>query len=339
MTADSPDEGFRAFRIHRDDSGATRAGLETLRERALTEGEVLIRVAYSAVNYKDALAATGRGRILRRSPLVGGIDASGVVVSDASGRLAAGTPVVVTGCGLSETRDGGYSPWLRAPADCVVPVPEGLSLYEAAALGTAGFTAALAVARLEDNHQSPAQGPLLVTGASGGVGSFAVDMLAGLGYEVHALTGKPEDSGDYLRTLGARQIIDRRRLDFGTRPLEKALWGGAVDNVGGDILAWITRTVRPYGNIAAVGLAGGAELHTTVMPVILRGVSLLGIHSVDCPPPLRRRLWQRLGADLRPRHLPRVVQRTVPLEDLPPVFEAMLAGRLHGRVVVEVAPG
>ncbi len=329
-------ETFRAFRIHRDESGLTRAGIETLRLDDLSSGEVLIRVAYSAVNYKDALAGTGQGRILRRSPLVGGIDAAGTVVRDDTGRLTAGTPVVVTGGGLSETRDGGYAKFLRAPAEIVIPLPPDITLFEAAAMGTAGFTSALAIQRMEDNHQRPENGPVLVTGASGGVGSFAIDMLSEQGYEVHALTGKPETSGELLSELGAKEIVDRRTLDLGARPLEKALWGGAVDNVGGDVLAWLTRTLRPYGNIAAVGLAGGIELHTTVMPFILRGVSLLGIHSVDCPYELRRHLWSRLATDLRPRHLDRVVQGMVRIDGLESVFEDMLAGKRHGRLVVQV---
>lgn len=327
---------FQGFRIHLEQDGATRAGLESVGLDELAAGEVVIRVAYSAVNYKDALAGTGRGRILRRSPLVGGIDAVGEVVSSEVAEFTAGQTVVVTGCGLSETRDGGYAEYLRAPAACVVALPAGLSPFEAAALGTAGFTAALAVQRLEENHQTPEQGPILVSGATGGVGSLAVDLLAARGYEVHALTGKPQSCEDWLRGLGAQAVIDRRRLAFGVRPLEKALWGGAVDNAGGELLAWLTRTVRPYGNIAAIGLAGGVELNTTVMPFILRGVSLLGIHSVDCPPALRRTVWARLGTDLKPCHLKEIVGETIGLDELPQTFERMMDGRLRGRVVVRV---
>lgn len=327
---------FNAFRIHLEADGEVRSGIESLHLDELSPGEVVIEVEYSAVNYKDALAGTGRGRILRQSPLIGGIDAVGAVIDGGATGFAAGQPVVVTGCGLSETRDGGYARYLRVPADCVVPLPDTLTSFQAAALGTAGFTAALAVQRMEDNSQTPAHGPILVTGASGGVGSLAVDLLAGCGYEVHALTGKLDRSGDWLRTLGAAQVVDRHALDYGKRPLEKALWGGAVDNAGGETLAWLTRTVRPYGNIAAIGLAGGVELNTTVMPFILRGVSLLGIHSVDCPPALRRHVWSRLAGDLRPRHLEAIVQETVDLETLPRVFEQMLAGAVQGRVVVRV---
>lgn len=327
---------FKAFRIHLEQDRSTRAGIESVRLEELSAGDVVIRVQYSAVNFKDALAGTGRGRILRRSPLIGGIDAVGQVVSSESGEVAPGQAVLVAGCGLSETRDGAFAEFLRVPAQCVVALPEGLSAFEAAALGTAGFTAALAVQRLEENHQRPELGPVLVSGATGGVGSLTIDLLAARGYEVHALTGKPEQSGQWLRSLGAHEVVDRRQLELGTRPLEPALWGGAVDNLGGEILAWMTRTVCPYGNIAAIGLAAGAELHTTVMPFILRGVSLLGINSVDCAAQLRRALWTRLGADLRPRHLDKIVRETVGLDDLPRVFAQLLEARMQGRVVVRV---
>ncbi|OBS09524.1 acrylyl-CoA reductase family protein [Acidihalobacter prosperus] len=327
---------FRAYRIHRAEDGSVRAGVESLTLGDLNPGEVVVRARYSGVNYKDALAGTGRGRILRRFPLVGGIDVAGRVESSTDTAFAPGDRVLITGCGLSETRDGGYADYVRVPADCVVPLPEGIDEYEAMAIGTAGFSAALAVMRLQDNHQHPDMGPILVTGATGGVGGFAVDLLAGLGYEVHALTGKPEAAA-YLQALGAAQVLDRRELTLGDRPLESAQWGGAVDAVGGEILAWLTRSVRPYGNIAAVGLAAGTELQTTVLPFILRGVSLLGIHSVDCAPALRRAVWARLADDLKPRHLARMVAGTVGLEGLDEVFEQVLAGRIRGRMVVDLA--
>lgn len=327
---------FKAFRIHRGDDGAIRAAIESLTLNDLNPGEVVIRARYSGVNYKDALAGTGRGRILRRYPLVGGVDVAGEVVHSDAPAFAPGDAVLVTGCGLSETRDGGYAEFVRVPADCVVSLPASLDEYAAMAIGTAGFSAALAVMRLEENHQRPDMGPILVTGATGGVGGFAVDLLAGRGYEVHALTGKPEAEA-YLRELGASAVLDRRELELGTRPLESAQWGGAVDAVGGDILAWLTRTVRPYGNIAAVGLAAGTALDTTVLPFILRGVSLLGIHSVECSPALRREVWARLGDDLRPRHLARMVAGTVGLDGLPGAFEQVMAGGLRGRTVVDLA--
>ncbi|NIR59444.1 MAG: YhdH/YhfP family quinone oxidoreductase [Gammaproteobacteria bacterium] len=330
-----PTEKFRAFRIHHD-KGVSWSGMQSLALDDLSAGDVVIRARWSAVNYKDALAATGKAQILRRSPLVGGIDVAGTVTATESEAFGEGDAVVVTGCGLSEERDGGYADYVRVPADCVIPVPAGLDLRAAAALGTAGVTAALAVQRLEDNHQSPELGPIVVTGATGGVGSFAVEMLARKGFEVVALTGKREAEG-YLKDLGASHLLDRHALEIGRRPLEKAQWGGAVDNVGGELLAWLTRTVRPWGNIVSIGLAGGSELRTTVMPFILRGVGLLGVTSVGCPRPLRERVWQRLADDLKPAHLDEIASETVALDHLPGVFERMLAGKTRGRVLVRIA--
>jgi NADPH2:quinone reductase len=327
-------KSFRALRIHQD-QGVSRVRLETLRLEALSPGSVLIRALYSSVNYKDALAVTGQGKILRRFPLVGGVDVSGLVESSDDPRFHPGDQVLVTGYGLSQDHDGGYAEYVRVPADWVVPVPEGLSLADAMALGTAGFTAALAIQRMEDNGQHPDQGSIVVTGATGGVGTLAIDLLAGLGYEVVAVTGKREAAED-LKSLGACQVLLRQNLDMGRQPLEKAQWGGAIDNVGGEMLAWLTRTVVPWGNIASIGLAGGSELHTTVMPFILRGVSLLGVSSANCPMPLRRRIWQRLATDLRPKHLDRIVTATVSLDEVRGVSEKMLAGKHRGRTLVKI---
>lgn len=327
-------ETFRALRIHQD-QGVSRASLETLRLEDLSSGNVLIRGRYSSVNYKDALAVTGKGKILRRFPLVGGIDVAGTVEASDDSRFHIGDQVLVTGYGLSQDHDGGYAEYVRVPADWVVPVPESLSLFDAMALGTAGFTAALAIQRMEDNGQRPDQGPIVVTGATGGVGNFAIDLLAGRGYEAVAVTGKREAVKD-LEELGARQVLFREELSMGRQPLEKMQWGGAIDNVGGDLLAWLTRTISLWGNIASIGLAGGSELHTTVMPFILRGVSLLGISSANCPMPLRRRIWQRLATDLRPRHLTRIITTTVPLDAVSAVSQQMLAGTHRGRTVVKI---
>jgi acrylyl-CoA reductase (NADPH) len=327
---------FPAFRIYSDKQGH-RAGLEQLALTDLSPGEVVIEAHYSSVNYKDALAGTGRGRILRTSPLVGGVDVAGVVHSSEVSGLKPGDAVVVTGCGLSETRDGGYSGLVRVPAEAVVPLPEGLTPFDAMALGTAGFTAALAVQRLQDNHLVPELGPVLVTGATGGVGGFALAMLKKQGCETVALTGKP-GLHDWLKQIGADELLDRRSLELGERPLEKAAWGGAVDTLGGEYLAWLTRTVRPWGSIASIGLAAGHELHTTVMPFILRGVSLVGINSVDCPRPLRLAIWQRLAGDLRITDFAPFVSGVIGMQDLPSTFERMLAGETHGRYVVEL-PG
>jgi len=326
---------FRAFRIHEIDGRITpRFDMLTLDD--LGPGEVVVRVRWSDINYKDALAATGAGRILRRYPLVGGIDLAGEVVGSSDPRYSAGQQVLVTGCGLSETHDGGYAQYARVAGEWVIPLPEGLDACASMKLGTAGFTAALAIHRMEQNGQAPGSGPVVVTGATGGVGSLAIDMLAGRGYEVVAVSGKP-DADDYLRTLGASRILRRQEIDPGKRPMEKALWAGAVDNLGGDLLAWLTRTVDQWGNIASVGLAAGAELHTTVMPFILRGVNLLGINSVYTPRATRLAVWARLAGDLRPRHLDRICTKVVDLDDLPAQFDDYLKGRVTGRTVVKIS--
>jgi NADPH2:quinone reductase len=324
---------YRAFRIHRDDHGH-HAGIEELTRPKPADGEVLVRISHSSVNYKDALAGAGGAKILKTFPLVGGVDGAGIVEESRDARYRAGDPVFATGWGLSFDHDGGYAQYLCCRADWLVPIPKGLDPRSAMILGTAGFTAALAVHRMQVNGQRPEMGPILVTGASGGVGSLAVAIFARLGYEVAAVSGKPE-LYDWLRTLGARQILGRDGLTDAKRPLEQARWGGAVDNVGGDLLAQITRTVVPNGNIAAVGLAGGQELHTTVMPFILRGVSLLGCNSVDVPQPLRRVLWDHLAEDWRPVDLESLATGSVGLEGLTGVFERMLAGQTHGRILME----
>jgi acrylyl-CoA reductase (NADPH) len=323
---------FRACVVH-DRGGQTEAVIEEIALADLAQGDVVIRAHYSSVNYKDALAATGRGRIMKRFPLVAGIDVAGVVESSTSARFHAGDPVLVTGCGLGEQHDGGFAEFVRVPAEWVVPLPAGLSLFDAMALGTAGFTAALAIDRMEQNGQHPEQGPILVSGATGGVGSVAIDLLRGRGYPVTALTGKP-DAAPYLEMLGAGRVLDRQAVVATDRPLLSAEWGGAVDNVGGGVLAWLLQTVGPWGNIASIGMAGGSELHTTVMPMILRGVSMLGITSANCPMERRMRLWGRLATDLRPAHLTEIVTEVIRLEDLPRSFEALLAGNHTGRFVV-----
>jgi acrylyl-CoA reductase (NADPH) len=327
-------ETFTAYRVHNDEQ-RIEARLESVTLDDLAPGDVVIQAAYSDVNYKDALAVTGKGKIMRRFPLVAGIDVAGTVAESGDPRFQAGQEVLVVGCGLGEAHDGGYSEYVRVPGDWIVPLPEGLSLYEVMAIGTAGFTAALAVERMEHNGQRPDMGPVAVTGASGGVGSVAVDLLAGRGYEVHAISGKADAAG-YLRQLGASEVIDRKTLELGTRPLEKACWGGAVDNLGGDLLAWLTRTVKPWGNIASIGLASSPALATTVVPFILRGVSLLGIYSVEVPPALRQRVWQRLAGDLRPRHLESIVSRVVPLAEIEGVFEPLMDATNTGRTVIRI---
>ena len=328
-------KSFRAYRIHEQD-GEVQGRLESVDLDSLSEGNVVIRALWSDVNYKDALAGTGKGKILKRFPLIGGIDVAGVVQASDDARFKEGDAVLVAGCGLSENHDGGYAEYVRVPGDWVVALPEGLSLRDSMAIGTAGFTAGIAVDRMEHNGQSPDAGPILVNGATGGVGSYAIDMFAGLGYQVTAFTGK-RDADDYLKTLGASDICYRGEVEMGTRPMEKALWGGAVDSVGGDELGWLTRTIRPGGNIASIGLAGGVNLNTTVLPFILRGVNLLGINSVYIASEIRDRVWRRLGTDLRPRHFDEIVTRTVDLDGLPGVFDDYVTGKNTGRTLVKIA--
>ena len=325
---------FKTFRIHAERENY-RAGIEKMTLERLPPGGVTIEAHYSSVNYKDALAGTGKGKILRRSPLIGGIDVAGKIVSSQDSRFKKGDSVLVTGCGLGEVHDGGYSEYVRVPADWVIPVPNKLDLFKAMAIGTAGLTAALAIKRMEDNHQSPGSGPVLVTGATGGVGSFAINILGGLGYEIVALTGKT-DATDYLKSLGATTVLDRHELEMGHRPLEQALWGGAIDNVGGEVLSWLTRTVKPWGNIVSIGLAAGSEIKTTVMPFILRGVNLLGATSANCPRDWRLALWHRLGNDLYPQNLTTIITDSITMAQLPDVFEKMLAGKTKGRIVVQI---
>ena len=327
-------ENFRAFRINEQD-GKIVAGFEQLCIDDLTAGNVVIKVSHSTINYKDALAATGAGKILRRYPLNGGIDLAGTVVSSEDPVIKAGMSVVVNGCGLSETVDGGYSEYARVSGSSVVPIPEGMSALQAMQIGTAGYTAALAIHRMEQNGQLPENGPVVVTGATGGVGSVAIDMLDARGYEVVAVTGKSNEA-DYLQRIGARQILLRDDMDLGKRPMEKAQWAGAIDNLGGDYLTWLTRTMMYGGNIASIGLAASAALNTTVLPFILRAVCLLGINSVDTPRPLRLAVWSRIGGDLMPRHLQTIGHRTISFDELPDALQAFLDGGITGRTVVKI---
>jgi len=325
---------FKAFRIH-SEGGKIASRFEDLTLDDLGPGEVVIRVACSDINYKDALAATGAGKILRRYPLVGGIDLAGTVESSGDARYKPGDAVLVTGCGLSETHDGGYAQYARVPGDWVIPMPPGLDAQTAMSLGTAGFTAALAIHRMEQNGQTPTGGPIVVTGATGGVGSVAVDMLATRGYKVIALSGKAEAT-EYLKAIGASEVLDRKSLDLGSRPLEAARFAGAIDNLGGEVLTWLTRTVDFWGNIASIGLASSPELKTTVMPFILRGIALLGINSSATRREWRLAVWQRIATDLRPRQLARIVTRTIDFEELPQAFPDYLAGRVTGRTLVRI---
>jgi acrylyl-CoA reductase (NADPH) len=322
---------FQSFRIHNDANGY-RSGIEQISLDNLAPGEVVVKTAYSSVNYKDALAGTGQGKILRKFPLVGGIDVAGHVVASTDPKLREGDEVLVTGCGLSETRDGGYSEYARLESQWVIPLPQSLSLRESMILGTAGFTAALALYRMKDNRQAPELGPLAVTGATGGVGSLAVDIFSRAGFEVHAISGKT-DQADYLKGIGATEVLGRDALAT-TRPMESARFGGGLDNVGGTMLASLLAQTAPYGNVASAGLAATADLPITVMPFIIRGVSLVGVASAGTARDIREAVWQHLATDWKPRHLDRICTREIPMAQLPDVFATMLSGGSFGRTLV-----
>lgn len=309
--------------------------LEPLVLDALPEGEVLIRAEWSSLNYKYALAITGKGRIVKgKTPFVPGIDVAGVVETSTSPEFHPGQPVLVTGWGLGESRWGGLASHVRMPASQVVPLPEGLSTWQAMAYGTAGFTAALAVLALQRAAITPEVGPLLVTGATGGVGSWSVWLLSQLGYAVTAATGKAE-SHAYLKGLGASEVVGREETTRAVRPLEAGRFAGGIDSVGGDALAWLLAHTQTHGAVAACGLAASAELHTTVMPFILRGVSLLGIDSNTCPMPLRNAAWELLARFTREEQL-RAVAHTIALHEVVAVAQRFMEGRVQGRYVVNV---
>ncbi len=329
-------EKFRAFKLTEADK-KVRAEFVDMTLEELDAGDVTVRVAYSDVNYKDALAATGKGRILRRASCIGGIDFSGTVVSSSDARFAKGDAVAGVGFDLGVAHHGGYAEYARVPGNWLVKLPQGMSLWDAMAYGTAGFTAGIAIVRMEQNGLKPGNGPVIVSGATGGVGCIAVAALSNLGYRVVALTGKANEAA-WLKGIGAAEIKLRTELDLAKiRPLDKATWAGAVDNLGGDVLAWMASTMQFNGVIASIGLAASASLNTTVMPFILRGVSLLGINSTDAPSDeLRREVWRRLGGDLRPPKL-REMAETIPFEKLPTVFDRFINAQVRGRVVVDLS--
>jgi acrylyl-CoA reductase (NADPH) len=324
---------FTAFRVF-EEAGRISGRLVDTTIDELSPGDVVIEAAFSSVNYKDALAATGAGKIIRRFPCIGGIDVAGTVASSAHPHFKPGDPVLVTGYDLGQAHDGGYAQFVRVPADWVVRVPDSLTLCDAMAIGTAGFTAVLSIIEMEHNGLAPANGPVIVTGATGGVGSMAIQSLAAGGYSVTALTGK-EQAADFLRGLGATDVMVRGALQMGTRPLEKSIWAGAVDAVGGDILAWLTRTMKYGAPIACSGLTAGTELRTTVLPFILRGVKLLGIESSMCPMDRRLEAWRRVATDLKPRHV-KAMTEEIALSDLPRAFETLLKAQARGRFIVNL---
>ena len=326
---------MRAYRVHQDGGAAAKFGLgrfDTMSREELDAGDVVVRVAFASVNYKDALTARGRARIAMKFPLVPGIDLAGTVEESADARFRKGDEVIVHSFGLGGDHDGGYAELGRFPADWVIPLPQGLSLFEASALGVAGHTAALAIDLMQLNGLAPGNGKVLVNGATGGVASIAIDILAKLGFQVVALTGKMRES-DYLRSLGAAEVLDRSALQFGTRPLEEPQWAGALDSVGGEQLAWLARTMQRDGVIAAFGNAGGAEFRGNVLPYILRGVRLLGV-NVNTPLERKKFIWRRLASDLKPRRLERIARR-IRFEQLETAFDELLEARATGRQVVD----
>lgn len=326
---------FKAFLIEEAEEGVN-SSFKTIDTADLDPGEVLIKTAYSSVNFKDALAATGAGKIIRRFPCVGGIDLSGVVVESSSDEFKVGQEVIATSYDIGVAHHGGYAEYCRVPAKWVVPMPDGLDLFSSMALGTAGFTAGLAVERMEHNGLNPDAGPVLVNGATGGVGGIAIDILSALGYDVTAMTGKPDQS-DYLKSLGAAEILDTASLDLAKiRPLGRETWAGVVDNLGGDILSWLASTVKVGGAIASIGLAASFKFNTTVMPYILRGVTLAGIDSVNAEMEVRRKVWGRLATDMKPKNLDKIVT-TVAFDDLPATFEAVMQAKMRGRSVVKIS--
>ncbi|SMB93466.1 MDR family oxidoreductase [Deinococcus hopiensis] len=327
---------FRALRALKDEAGL-RTEFQTLTPANLPPGDAVVRVTHSSVNYKDGLAVAGRPGVLKSLPMTPGIDLAGEVVTDETGTYTPGTPVVLTGWGIGERQDGGYAEYARVRSEWLVAIPGELSAEWAMGVGTAGFTAMLAVLALEDHGMTPGQGEVLVTGAAGGVGSTAVALLAAAGFTVTASTGRPQEEA-YLRSLGATNIIGREELPLLKRSLEKERWAGVVDTVGGEALAGAYASTRTHGSLAVCGLAGGHQLQTTVFPLILRGVNLLGIDSVTCPAPRRRTAWDRLARDLPPVKLAPLI-RIHPLEDVPALAEEILAGQVRGRVVIKVASG
>ena len=337
---------FQAYRLHVPIAPATLpdARFVSLRDDELSPGDVLIRIAYSSINFKDALAWAGRNSIVRQYPRIGGIDYTGTVEVSADPRLAPGTPVVVHGFGVGVDQDGGHAQYARIAADMVLPLPAGLSLLDAATLGAAGYTAALSLDAMEHNGLIPEAGPVAVTGATGGVASVAIDLFAARGYRVAAITGKA-DQADYLRGLGASEVLPRDTFAPSAgpsagpakKPLDKGVWAGGVDSVGGETLAGMIRAMQMNGVVTAFGNAAGADLPTTVLPFILRGVRLIGINA-NSPMPLRTRIWQRLATDLKPRHLEQIRQM-ITLQQLPAALAQVLAGGARGRFVIDMAAG
>jgi acrylyl-CoA reductase (NADPH) len=327
-------ERFKAI-VAEERDGKSQAQVRELARDDLPEGDVLIRVSHSSLNYKDALAVTGTGKICRSFPMVCGVDLAGSVIESRDAAFKPGTAVVVNGFGLSERHWGGLSQLARVAREWPIVIPKAFSAEQAMAIGTAGYTAMLSVQVLEEHGVRPDSGPVVVTGASGGVGSMSVMLLARLGYEVVAATGRVESSRDFLTSLGARELINRTELGRASRPLESERWAGAIDGVGGEVLATVLAQTRYRGTVAACGLAGGAALATTVMPFILRGVALVGIDSALASRARREHAWQRL-AELVDLDLLRNIYQVQPMSAVPALSRQLLAGQVRGRIVIDV---
>ncbi|HQR10599.1 MAG TPA: YhdH/YhfP family quinone oxidoreductase [Casimicrobiaceae bacterium] len=327
---------FKAYRTFEENKVVSSRFVEMSIDE-LDPGEVVIKAKYSTINYKDALSHNGTGRIMRKYPTNAGIDVAGTVEASSDPRFKAGDKVIVTGYDFGVAHDGGYSEHVRVPADWVVRRPESMTAFDAMTLGTAGYTAALAIRLMQHNGLVPSAGPVAVTGATGGVGSVATEILAKLGYHVVAITGKPEEAA-YLKEIGAAEVLLRQSIDLtNIRPLGKATWAGVVDNLGGDLLASLLSTMKVGGTAAAVGLAADFRLNTTIMPFILRGVHLLGVDSANTPMPLRQTTWNKLAVEWRPDRVHDLV-RTIDFDELPTHFDPYLKGLVRGRTVVRIAP-
>ncbi len=326
---------FLALRIHQEDENI-QAKLEQISLENLTEGEVILKNRYSGINYKDALAVTGTGKILRSFPLVGGVDVAGTVVSSSDPRFKEGDAVIAACSGLSETHDGGYAEYSRLTKEAAISLPENMDQRTAMAIGTAGFAAGLAIYKMMLNNQSPSLGPIAVTGASGGVGSIAINMLSSMNYDVVAITSKKQ-SADYLKELGASSVVVTSENEMGARPLEKAVFGGAIDNLGGETLSWLLRTTQPEGNVASIGLAADFKLSTNVMPFILRGVNLLGVNSTTLPNSFKQMIWEQIAEKMLPTNIEKIITKEVSLESSIPEFQNLLDATITGRTIIKIS--
>tara|TARA_B100001094_G_scaffold323302_1_gene373936 strand:- start:1930 stop:2928 length:999 start_codon:yes stop_codon:yes gene_type:complete len=325
---------FECFRINQVNEKIV-SGLESVSIEDINPGEVTLKTEYSSINYKDALAATGKGKILRTFPLIGGVDVAGEVVESDDPRFSPGDKVIAACSGLSETNDGGYSEYTRISSEAAIELPKQIDTRTAMAIGTAGFAAGLAIFKMKLNKQTPDMGPIVVTGATGGVGSIAIDMLSSSGFETTAITRK-KTHDEYLRAIGTSNIICLEEMEIGERPLEKAQFGGGIDNVGGDLLSWVLRSTVPEGNVASIGLAADFKLPTNVMPFILRGVNLLGVNSTTLPNTIKQEVWDDIANNMSPQKIDQIVSKEVTLKELPDQFQAFLEGSVVGRVLVKV---